>query len=107
MKHTPGPWKWVEYPNNLNEKGKYEMDMPQLKNELGEEVCNFGSSEQYYPTEGSPPGDADAKLIAAAPDLLEALQDILGHVPIGKDYFTVGESNSMLKAEAAIKKATT
>jgi len=59
-----------------------------------------------YFDDGNNEQQANAKLIAAAPELLKALQDILGHVPIGKDYFTHGEELSIHKAEQAIIKAT-
>jgi len=40
-------------------------------------VCHFGNSAQSYPTEGREPDGADKVLIAAAPDLLAACEDIL------------------------------
>jgi hypothetical protein len=41
------------------------------------EVCNFGDDEQYYPTAGIPPSEADARLIAAAPEMREAIEAVL------------------------------
>lgn len=49
--------------------------------------------------------EANANILIAAPALLEALQEILGHIPIGHDFFTEGESKAMLMAEQAIEKA--
>jgi hypothetical protein len=67
-KHTPGPWTWQEGDGN---------EMPKLI--AGDkEVCNFGDDTTYYPSKGEPPNDADARLIAAAPELLEALRHIEG-----------------------------
>lgn len=35
---------------------------------------DFGDDTEYYPTQGDPPSPSDAALIAAAPELLEALK---------------------------------
>ena len=67
-KHTPGPWRWDD--------GDCEDDMPRLMAPSGK-VCHFGNAMQYYPTEGKPPSNSDARLIAAAPELLEALKQAL------------------------------
>lgn len=65
--HTPGPWHWDD--------GE-DQDMPKLMAPSGE-VCNFGNDEQYYPTAGDPPNEADSRLIAAAPKLGHALRDLV------------------------------
>lgn len=51
--------------------------MPILRAANGETVCDFGSDEQYYPTEGKEPNEADAKLIAAAPELMAVVGELL------------------------------
>lgn len=56
--HTKGPWMWS--PN----------DDEVLESVNGLRVMTFGDC---YPHSGVP-GQADARLIAAAPDLLEALE---------------------------------
>lgn len=63
--HTPGPWKvgtgWVMGPEN----------------QKGAPICTIGVS---------PVDDANARLIAAAPDLLAALKDIIENaVSVGED----------------------
>ncbi len=63
----------------------------------GTPVCWFGDNETYYPTEGTPPTAADACLIAAAPDLLEALIEIVAIADRKTDAFD--------RARAAIAKA--
>ena len=68
---TPGPWKW------LSDELLNELDMPALISD-GVLVCDFGNEEQYYPTEGTPPSEADAAYIAAAnPATMVALLDRL------------------------------
>ena len=89
--HTPAPWTFVP------SKGP-EDDMGGLMNADGEWICWFGDSTHYYPTEGEPPSEEDARLIVAAPDLLAVLQHIDAHG------YTTGEDYDMVRA--AIAKAT-
>jgi hypothetical protein len=62
--HTPAPWEWTDG-NDFN-------DNLRLVGKDGELICHFGNREAYYPTEGEEPSEEDQRLIAAAPDLLEA-----------------------------------
>ena len=64
-KHTPGPWHW--------EYGPYEEDLAILKSSA-REICYFGNRQEYAEHCGVEPNEADKALIAAAPDLLEALK---------------------------------
>ena len=93
-KHTPAPW----------------TNLPRLQcipicgqDEVGLSLGFINSSNAERTAEGK----ANAKLIAAAPDLLEALQaarDLWG------DYLPPGNSNAMKAMKlvnAAISKATT
>lgn len=93
-KHTPAPW----------------TNLPRLQcipicgqDEVGLSLGFINSSNSERTAEGK----ANAKLIAAAPDLLEALQaarDLWG------DYLPPGNSNAMKAMKlvnAAISKATT
>lgn len=74
MKHTPGPWK-VEYENYGN--GSFR------------EWFNVGPARVYITDsrtamEGlgqTAEAEANARLIAAAPELLEALEKIAEHIP--------------------------
>lgn len=88
-KPTPGPWRFEE------ERGE---DMGGFY--AGEDiVCHFGDSTQFYPSEGIPPSEANARLIAAAPDLLKAVWQLtLG--PAHPDW-----AKHVEEARAAIAKA--
>lgn len=70
--HTPGPWHWDSDPIK---------DHPD--NRVRFRVCAKGRTitQCYYPS-GDGIAEADTRLIAAAPDLLEALEvaaSIIGH----------------------------
>ena len=89
-KHTPGPWFW-----HYGIDGDTKMD---VLTSSTSKVCDFGDCETYYPIEGTPPNEADAKLIAAAPELLEALIEVVA--------ISDRKHDAWDKAKAAIKKAT-
>ncbi len=63
MSHTPGPWTWAEKYRGLYGSGQYN------------EVLSWYSYEGMHLIQGDT--EANAKLIAAAPDLLAALQRIV------------------------------
>lgn len=65
---NPGPWKLVS-----PERGWPDGDsIGHIEDANGNAICDFGDGAQYYPTEGSPPGEPAATLMLAAPEL-EAL----------------------------------
>ena len=96
-KHTPGPWKMGF--NFTNEQAIIGKDGVVVADAswTGGSGCELSIDNP-----------ADAKLIAAAPDLLDALQDLFGadmeHVLMGdgKD----DQIEAIAKARAAIAKAT-
>ena len=64
MSATPGPWEFR--PQSGKDMGGFYAPT--------DRVCWFGDETTYYPSEGEPPSAEDARLIAAAPDLLAALR---------------------------------
>jgi hypothetical protein len=95
-KYTPGPWAFDNsgfvYPSN-NGQHPSEKDM----------ICQFFSkSERDFDN-----CEANAKLIAAAPDLLEALKEMLRHTDGNcAELPTTTFSKAERNARAAIEKAT-
>ena len=83
-KHTPGPWRVVKDPTNLSLQ-VYGQTLALFE-------CWRRSDEQ---TEL-----ANARLVAAAPDLLEALKEVFA------DHDAVNRLSWVNRAAAAIAKAT-
>lgn len=110
FKGTPGPWHIVKSMGFEDIQGNSETsDITNLMgfvNSEGKRVCWFGDATNYYPTEGDEPSEDDANLIAAAPDLLEAL---LGFVSMKCETAGVedleGGCCRTCRARAAIAKA--
>ena len=111
MKHTPGPWQVVidEHPHHHG--GKHverriftTWDHPQLRAPDGIVNMSVGLGE----AKGGPArcfvsiSEPDARLIAAAPDLLQSLRDLVD-VMTGR---MNGETVALHNALAAIQKAT-
>ncbi|HCE6244632.1 hypothetical protein [Pseudomonas aeruginosa] len=98
--HTPGPWKWSE--SYKTEDGRETFTLVCENYEYGILSCDgLGNSPQSL----GPQGLADAKLIVAAPELLEALQDLdalRGPFPPSDEAVEA----AWRKASAAIAKAT-
>lgn len=99
--HTPGPWTAHQY--GVRDAGGYicALKWPSLYT---------GQDERYWRETAE--RQADARLIAAAPDLLEALRDIVSWIPneaalerLG--FLTEFPELARKKAVAAIAKATT
>lgn len=89
--HTPGPWHVSKAsPTRVIESGPRGNSIAKMGLNLG--VCSQGEAE------------SNARLIAAAPELLEALQEMINcyadELPNGKERPVVRE------ARAAIAKAT-
>jgi hypothetical protein len=96
-KHTPGPWKAVR------NASFWEVVTP-LPGQTLDQANEYSPSLAYVWGEGEEQAEANARLIAAAPELLEALKEIVGFW----DSIVPGECvNDMhVKARAAIAKAT-
>ena len=93
IKHTPGPWKFehsedIDLPNHVAISANTHTMLAQVVWKM--------ENDEY-----SPQCEANARLIAAAPDLLEALEAIIdsGELPL------CYSSPLVIKANKAIAKA--
>lgn len=94
--HTPGPWAWHHH------EGQFvKSEFSSLVAENGDIVIDDGSASGAQCQIIDPFG-ADARLIASAPELLEALQDML----ILYSGISHDPDETLRCARAAIVKAT-
>lgn len=91
--HTPGPWRI----DGLTKRGVYARI-------TGGDWYYFAKVVVKFADEPSPVGAANARLIAAAPDLLEALEKILVSDREGYPNCNLF-SDDLARAKAAVAKA--
>ena len=92
-KHTPGPWRY-DRSNGSPTTGQHMI--AGAKPGYLAEVRDCGSGDVQ----------ANARLIAAAPDLLDALQAIVKSLSDQDDEGLIEHAQQMIDARAAIAKAT-
>ena len=94
MHHTPGPWKAHTLPNGSHH--------------IIADHWNASIATTMYPDSGSEGREANARLIAAAPDLLAALKAIHAcHRAFSNtENWTALDDEARSAAESAINKAT-
>ena len=97
--HTKGPWK-IDLENEFD--CGYCRTSFGIVGADGSLVVAFDPSQSEY-REALDPESADARLIAAAPELLEAIEMLLDW---GSDPNTAHGKTALEHAEAAIAKAT-
>lgn len=97
-KHTPGPWEYEKEHRDCfsHTSGHYTapVEFTTIFMDDGNELDGENRAEVHGPNQ-----EANARLIAAAPDMLEALKlakDIIGHPD---DPFTVLIESTIAKAE--------
>lgn len=105
MKHTPGPWR---YDDKTGDSGGLVVWA-----EGGDRVARVCWDSCDEQSEALSETEPNARLIAAAPELLEALQDAMKLIDVMmpgvrciplQDYAAL--NNTPIKARAAIAKAT-
>lgn len=101
-KHTPGPWKVVK-PQYENKKGVFASVYTNPATEKGFRTCEFDIRADEYKNSHA---EANARLIAAAPELLDALKTMV-EIADASGVVLWGESDEVFAAaRAAIQKAT-
>jgi hypothetical protein len=118
VSHTPGPWKVTESTAsdgaiNLYAETDWPVNTPgqrSLASMTGSAYTN--PKKHYFNPETLEANRANARLIAAAPDMLEALREILNEAEAYADYLRSKALDEELErtidqARAAIAKATT
>ncbi|EKT4443986.1 hypothetical protein [Stenotrophomonas maltophilia] len=106
-KHTPGPWEVAEQDGELfvqvvNQPASCHPMFDRYRIIHG--YVGGDPTDNPTPDLGTP--EANALLIAAAPELLEALKDLIGWVPGGVHFHTDAPQKAVERASAAIAKAT-
>lgn len=103
MNHTPGPW---ELDTAKDRDGRYHIVNGQLPRginpEFGYPICD--SSNRHHcitPQEDT----ANARLIAAAPQVLNALKELVRCVRGGDDTAGVSMDDALMDADAALELA--
>ena len=96
MKHTPGPWELTTANADTYKSLNYGVKGPEINGSLDFTICDM--CDDGYDDETQ---KANAHLIAAAPDLLEALENIVA-LSEGSDRLDWPE---YIEAQKAIKKA--
>lgn len=94
-KHTPGPWL-------INGNFVYA-----LHNYNGRQVNRFSAAINHYPTQGgnAEEGEANARLIADAPDLLTHLEKVVSQFDALENNLSEADILVIGEAKAAIAKA--
>ena len=97
--HTPGPWEIVKDRDSTQSYVTYRIGRAAISTEKGVTCSNSSALMSVEEAE------ANARLIAAAPDLLEALQDCLALMVNGPDGCADDPIRIETVARAAIAKA--
>ena len=101
--HTPGPWYATDIAIIGNDGGTWIAENPAVKWQTLKSVTKSGDA---IVAESIKQANANAHLIAAAPDLLEALEFLLAdYLAIAGPILTKSDAPAE-KAIAAIEKAT-
>jgi hypothetical protein len=91
--HTPGPW-WIDW--NVSRLDIFSSDAATLVATLRRSALSEGIDETAR---------ANARLIAAAPDLLEVLEELLSMCQRQENFTDDGDGCMFDRASAAIAKA--
>ena len=94
MNHTPGPWS-VDYGGTIG----HIKSLAKNDNGWTPTICRYDLCADTVKDQAA----ANARLIAAAPELLEALCSL---VPLAENEYPEGDDPRVDRARAVIRKAT-
>jgi hypothetical protein len=105
-KHTPGPWTVEDWEYKVKGREHVPVIVSTGSNDAVAEALGLWRNGEDSEEERN----ANARLIAAAPDLLEALQGFVNHFPDGDDGMEkavgYGLDSELFAARVAIAQAT-
>lgn len=106
--HTPGPWTVRNYPANETEGDDAETHIQAYADENGEEGASLAWVNRWTFGDSPPAAEsvANARLIAAAPELLAALEELSAYSASDVDANEASFEQAREHARAAIAKAT-
>ena len=111
-KHTPGPWKLVtsEQDRNFQIVGADSIPVAVLHTTTSSLCAKWSDkrikAKTIFESVANEREQANAALIAAAPDLLGALQELVEYLSDTDEEGLIEHSPTMVAARAAIAKAT-
>jgi hypothetical protein len=106
IKHTPGPWTFRPDPTEVKCNTCHQVKVNYPWNYLIEGKARSLIAKIWAPVGDSYSDEANAKLIAAAPDLLEACDAVLTKWHSKPSNFNKTEPIYLEQIRKAIKKAT-
>lgn len=103
--HTPGPWEYVYRPQHGY---PYTHTVMAGDGEHKQVVARLDGYSRHQPSPGDEVVAVNGRLLAAAPDLFQAVQDLRVLVErIASDEEMAGEAGTVLfRVEEAVRKAT-
>lgn len=99
-KHTPGPWEFIDATKVAGMKFSPKCVIKAGQKQIAD--FSWNDKSPWFPTKDE--SQANARLIAAAPDLLKALKDMLSEFDTD-EFGSEGQMRTCAKAEAVIAKA--
>lgn len=102
-KHTPGPWEWVVEDGDIEIRMGDAIESPY--NCLAHNSFKYVDMIETYKKEQKEQAIANADLMTAAPELLEAAEEIKLMLKVYKEGHIFTDTNNFEKLEKAIKKA--
>ena len=103
MSHSPGPWKSETWDYSEADPPRQDLVIVNGKYRIAQVCCDFDENPYEVAKQKA---QNNAHLIAAAPDLLEALQYLINTVQPSNDPVEGWFEVPLAKARAAIAKAT-